>query len=47
MSKTPNKIPFWKEIYLKIEDDIGTEDMLVGLLLGSLVTALYWKRCKK
>ena len=27
MAKTPDRMPFWKEIYLKVEDDIGTEDI--------------------
>ncbi len=47
MAKTPDRIPFWKEIYLKVEDDIGTEDTIIGLLLGSLVCIMYWKHCKK
>lgn len=45
MAKTPDRIPFWKEIYLKVEDEIGTEDAIIGLLLGGLVTILYWKHC--
>lgn len=47
MSKTPDKVPFWKEIYNKVEEDIGSEDALIGLILGGLVTVLYWKHCKK
>ena len=47
MSKTPDRIPFWKEVYLKVENDIGTEDAAIGLLLGCLVTLAYWKHCKK
>lgn len=47
MAKSPDRTPFWKEIYSKVEDDIGTEDAIIGLLLGGLVCIMYWKHCKK
>lgn len=38
--------PFWKELFVKMEEEIGIEDTLIGLMLGSLVTVVYWKFCK-
>ena len=41
-----NKTPFWKEIFSKMEDEIGLDNTLLGIMLGSLVTVVYWKFCK-
>ncbi len=41
-----NKTPFWKEIFVKMENEIGFEDTLLGLVLGLMTTTIYWKFCK-
>jgi hypothetical protein len=41
-----NKTPFWKEILGKVEEEIGLENTLFGLMLGSFITVAYWKFCK-
>ena len=46
MAKAPDKTPFWKEIYLKVEGEIGMENTITGVALGVIVTMLYWKHCK-
>ena len=38
-----NKEPFYKEVYDKVENEIGVLDTVIGLGLGSVVCALYWR----
>lgn len=47
MNEVQDKIPFWKERYLALQEDIGDENILMGLMLGGLVTLMYWKHCKR
>ena len=38
-----NKEPFYKEVYDKVENEIGVLDTVIGLGLGAIVCALYWR----
>lgn len=39
------KVPFYKDIYLKVENELGPFDTIIGLGLGVTVCALYWRHC--
>lgn len=47
MAKNPDKTPFWRELYYKLEGEIGSDNIFIGLMLGGLVTTIYWKGCKR
>ena len=40
-----NKEPFYKEVYKKVENEIGVVDAVIGLGLGVVVCGLYWHYC--
>lgn len=42
-----NKEPFYKEVYDKVENEIGVLDMVIGLGLGAVVCVLYWRHAWK
>lgn len=42
-----NKVPFYKELYYKVERDLGVYDTLTGIALGVGVCCLYWRHCWK
>lgn len=42
-----NKEPFYKEVYDKVENEIGVLDTVIGLGLGVVVCALYWRHAWK
>ena len=41
------KIPFYKEFYHKMENEIGPIDTFIGLMLGATVCGIYWRCCWK
>ena len=42
-----NKTPFYKEIYYKVENEIGVLDTVIGLALVATVCGLWWRHCWK
>lgn len=47
MNKKEDRVPFYKELYYKVENELGVYDTIVGLALGAVVCGLYWSHCWK
>ena len=45
MSNKVEKVPFYKEIYDKVENELGIYDTLTGLAIGVAACMLYWRHC--
>lgn len=51
MDKKSDKVPFYKELYYKVEKELGPIDTLVGLGLGAVsgvaICCMYWRHAWK
>ena len=47
MSNKVEKVPFYKEIYDKVENELGIYDTFTGLAIGVAACILYWRHCWK
>ena len=47
MNNKVEKVPFYKEIYDKVENELGIYDTLTGLAIGVAACMLYWRHCWK
>ncbi len=45
--KDENRVPFYKELYNKLENEIGAIDMIIGLGIGVVACGLYWRHAWK